>query len=290
MFSKMINTTLGIMIAVSLFTMGCTTLRKITLDVVSPDRSLNKKIAVLPFEDHTGSKDNMAGEMAKNEFRSTLSEHCKGIIVEDDKRGEYLEEDAARLSGAVDLMTQNRVARVLGLNAILTGTLLNITIMNPDAVLELEVYLYDVETNALLSTELVKSRVNISERDGSDLRANPQRDLRLIERLLQKVALQVCEKLCTIMEEEPWKGYVLDFENGKVVLSAGIDVGLREGDVLEVFRYGRPIEGNANKHYLVSGPMIGEVKIEKVFQHTAVASVVSGEDFDKSNCVKLQPE
>ena len=278
------------MIAVSLFMPGCTTLQKITFDVVSPGRPLNKKIAVLPFQDLTGSKDNMAGEMAKNEFGSMLSQHCKGIIVEDDKRGEYLEAETTRPPDATDLMIQNRVARVLGLNAILTGTVLNVTMANPAAVLEVEVNLYDVETNALLSSELVKSKVNISEREWPDLRNNPQPDPRLMEGLLQEAALQVSEKLCTIMEAEPWKGYVLDFENGKVVLSAGIDVGLREGDVLEVFRYGRPIEGNANKYYLVSGPMIGKVKIEKVLQHTAVASVLSGEDFDKSNCVKLNPE
>jgi hypothetical protein len=290
MFSKTINTTLSVTIAVSFFIMGCTTLHKITLDLVSPDRLLNKKIAVLPFKDLTGSKDNMAGEMAKSVFRSTLSEHCKAIIVEDDKRGQYLEEGATRHSDVIDLVTQNRLARVLGLNAILTGTILNITMANPAAFLELEVHLYDVETNALLSSELVRPRINISEREWPNLRDNPQLNPRLIEGLLQEAALQLSEKLCTIMEEEPWKGYVLDFENGKVVLSAGIDVGLREGNVLEVFRYGRPIAGNADKYYLISGPMIGEVKIEKVFQHTAVASVMSGADFDKSNCVKLKLE
>jgi hypothetical protein len=290
MFPRKIKTILSITMAVSWFIMGCATLHKITRDVVSPDRLLNKKIAVLPFKDLTGSKDNMAGEMAKSVFRGALSEHCKAIIVEDDKRGQYLEEEAMRTSDAVDLMTQNRVARVLGLNAILIGTILNITMTNPAAFLELEVHLYDVETNALLSSELVKSRVNMSEREWPKLRDIPQPDPRLVEALLKGAALQLSEKLCTVMEEEPWKGYVLDFENGKVVLSAGIDVGLRKGDVLEVFRYGRPIAGNADKYYLVSGPMVGEVKIEKVLQHTAVASVISGKDFDKSNCVKLKRE
>jgi hypothetical protein len=161
---------------------------------------------------------------------------------------------------------------------------------NPAVCLELEVHVYDVETNALLSSELIKSRVNISEPEWPNLRDNPQLDPSLIGGLLQGAALQLSEKLCTIMAKEPWKGYVLDFENDKVVLSAGIDVGLRKGDVLEVFRYGRPIEGNADKYYLISGPRIGEVRIEKVFQHTAVASVISGADFDKSNCVKLKLE
>jgi len=237
--------------------------------------------------------------MAKSLFRTALNEHCEAIIVENEKRSSHLEE-RAKPDSAKDLMKLNSVARALGLNALLTGTLLDIRIDEakeglwifedtfPAAFLELEVNLYDVETNAVLLSELVKAMVNMSDWDRPSPTDNQRYDPRLVKKLLESAAFQLNEKICTILEKEPWKGYVIDFGNSKVEISAGTDVGLRKGDVLEVFRYEQPIEATTGEHYLISGPKIGEIRIENVFQHTAVAEIISGSDFDKSNSVKLK--
>ncbi len=290
MFGKKANTVIAVSIAVFFITVGCATLNKINHDLMGPDRVLKKKIAVLPFKDLTGSKENMLGSTAKDLFRKTISEHCEAIIVENDKRDRHLEEMAKLNSGAIDPVKQNMVARALGLNAILSGTLQSLSIADPAAFLELEVHLYDVETNAVLLSESVKSRVNISDRDRTNPKVNQRSDPRLAEELLQGAAPRLSEKICTIMEKELWKGYIISFANSEVELSAGADAGLRKGDVFEVFKREQPIEGNDGEFYLMSGPKIGEIKIEKVFQHTAVAKIISGADFDKSNCVKLKPE
>lgn len=299
MFPKKINIIAGIALVVSFFIMGCTTVHEINRDLSGSDSILKKKIAVLPFKDLTGYKDNMFGTMAQSIFKTSLSEHCKPIIVEDDKRDRYLEEMARLDSGNVDPVQQNRVARALGLNAILTGTLLDITITEerkglwlfkdtfPVAFLELEVHLYDIETNAILLSKPVKAKVTISDQYRTNLKDNQQCDPRLVEELLQRTARQLSEKICTVMAKEPWKGYVISFENNEVEISAGTDVGLRKGNVLEVFRREQPIKGTDGKIYLISGPTIGNIKIKKVSRHTAIAEIVSGADFDKSNCVKL---
>ncbi len=301
MFNKKTSTIIGIALAVSFFTVGCATLNKINRDLMGPDRILKKKIAVLPFKDLTGSKDNMLGSTAKNLFRETINEHCEDIIVENDERDRHLEDMAKLDSGATDPVKQNRVARALGLNAILTGTLLDITVTEekegfwifkdtvPVAFLELEIDLYDVETNAVLLSELVKTRVSISDFDRTNPSDNQSHDSRIAKKLLQAAAFQLSEKVCTIMEEEPWKGYVISLEHS-VEISAGTDVGLRKGDVLEVFCCEKPIEGNAGKLYLFPERKAGEIKIENLFQHTAVAKIISGADFGKSNCVKLKLE
>ncbi|MFH1674488.1 MAG: hypothetical protein ABIF87_13820 [Pseudomonadota bacterium] len=301
MFSKKINTIIGIAFAVSFFIMGCATLNKINRDLVGPGHTLKKKIVILPFKDLTGSNDNMLGTAAKILFRDTLNEHCKAIIVENDERDRHLEDMAKLDSGATDPVKQNRVARALGLNAILTGTLLDITIAEtkedvsviedtlPAAFLDLEVNLYDVETNAVLLSEFVKATVNISDLDRTIPSDQQGYDSRIAKKMLQAAAFQLIDKICTVMEEEPWKGYVISCENS-VEISAGSDVGLRKGDVLEVLGCERPIEGNTGKCYLISGAKVGEIKIEKLFQHTAVAEVISGAALDKSNCVKLKSE
>lgn len=299
MFGKKTNTVIAVSIAVFFITVGCATLNKISRDLVGPDRVLKKKIAMLPFKDLTGSKENMLGITAKNLFRETISEHCEAIIVENDERARHLEDMAKLDSGATDPVKQNRVARVLGLNAVLTGTLLDITVTEekegfwifkdtvPVAFLELEFDLYDVETNAVLLSELVKARVNISDLSGPNSSDNQSRDSRIAKKLLQAAAFQLRDKICTIMEEEPWNGYVISCENS-VEISAGTDVGLRKGDVLEVFCCEKPIEGRAGKRYLFPERKAGEIKIENLFQHTAVAKIISGADLDKSNCVKLK--
>lgn len=300
MYDKMIRAIIGIALVIFFFIIGCAVFSEIKRDLASQDHMLKKKIAVLPFKNLTEYKDNELGALAKSIFRDTLRKNCSTVIVENDQRSRHLEEMPKLDSEDRARIQQNRVARALGLNAVLTGTLLDITITQeekgvwmfkktfPAALLEFEVHFYDIETDAALLNKLVKVTINISDQDRPNPKDNRGYDPDLAKKLLQEAAFQLSEELDVIMEKEPWKGYVITFEDSKVEISAGTDVGLRPGDVLNVFGCEQPIEGTAGNYYLMSGPKIGEVKIGKVFQHTAVAEVISGADFDKSNCVKLK--
>ena len=66
-------------------------------------------------------------------------------------------------------------------------------------------------------------------------------------------------------------------------------MGLSQGDVLEVYKMGEPIQGLGGQVFLVEGPKMGEAKVTQVTDDQAKIIPVSGSDFEKSCCVKLKP-
>jgi hypothetical protein len=91
-----------------------------------------------------------------------------------------------------------------------------------------------------------------------------------------------------LVSEKPWKGYFTSVSENTFILSAGSDVGLEVGDVLEVFEAGEPIKGRGGEVYLVSGPKIGEVHIRKLFSDRAETFGVLPIDLDRISHVKLK--
>ncbi|OEU60927.1 MAG: hypothetical protein BAW33_09140 [Desulfobacterales bacterium C00003104] len=297
MFFKKADTIVGVSLILSLFIVGCATSEKNRGDLSGADTVWKKKIVVLPFADLPGYEAEELGLIATRQFRQALVKDCKGLVVEDEKRGRHLEA-LVRTPEGMGSMQVTRVARALGLNAILTGELPAIKTFEqkegiwpfrkivPAVSLELEVRLYDVETRAILLSERAKASTKIPEALSQS--GDQHCDFEVVTRLLQEAVHELSRRVCGVMKEEPFKGYVISLEGDKVEISAGADTGLHKGDVLKVFGWEPPLEGKDGQVFLISGPCIGEIKVEEVFQHTSIAEVISGVDLDKSNCVKAK--
>lgn len=282
-------------------TTGCSATKKITADITGRGGGLKKKIAYLPTVNKTGYGGELFKESARSQFNDTLSSFCDDVIIVDSEKIRGLLKEIPRLpSGQLDTLVLAKLGRALGLNTVLEENLFQLECLDDkrgiwgfrDACkivqLHLRVRAYDVETAAVLLDEIVRDEVVVSEKEWLEIKERREYHQEIANRLLDKTTPEICKSVCQLVSEKPWKGYFTSVLENTYILSAGSDVGLKVGDVLEVFETGEPIKGRGGEVYLVSGPKIGEVHVRKLFNDRAEAFGVLRIEFDRISHVKLK--
>jgi hypothetical protein len=108
----------------------------------------------------------------------------------------------------------------------------------------------------------------------------------ILNQLLIEIADQIGETVSDQLCDTPWKGYITGISGDVITLSAGEDVGLAPGDVLEVYGVSGAIEGPEGQTYLLSGPKIGEIRLTGVGKDESEAETVEEGDFRDSSHVQ----
>jgi len=280
---------------------GCATTKKITGDITGGGKALKKKIAFLPTVNKTGYGGKDFQKFARAHLNTFLKRFCDDLIVIDSRETRNLLKEIPRLaSGQIDNLALAKLGRTLGLNVVLEESLSEIECVVDDrgiwgfrnacmlVQLSVRARAYDIETGAILFDEVVNDEVEASEHDWQNIKERSGYHKEIADRLLSKTTAKLCKRMCEILSNEPWKGYITSVSENTFTLIAGNDVGLATGDVLEVFGTSDPIEGQAGQFYLVSGSKIGELRITRVHRNRAEAIGILGSDLQKSSCVKLK--
>jgi len=299
---KSLDILLLFVVAYTVFS-GCATTKKITDDIMGPDRVLKKKIVFLPTVNKTGFGGKDLETTASLKLKIALAAHCDGLIINNSKKIRQAFSEIPRLpSGQIDNLALAETGRIHGINAVLEQTI-SVVEFNTEkrgiwgfredtpllhAVFRIRIY--DIETTATYLDEVFREELELSEDllGEQNRSANPYYDEYagiLLERAIPKISDHVCERL----EEMPWSGFVVHSNNDTYTLSAGSDVGLAEGDVLEVFKMDAPLQGLDGHVYLIAGPKMGEIRVSQVKDSEATAVSISGNGFEKGCCVKLKP-
>jgi hypothetical protein len=280
---------------------GCTTTTKITEDIVGRRGSLKKKIAFLPPLNLTGYGDKAFRDASRANLSTFMKRYCEDLIIVDSPEKERLLEKTPRLpSGQIDNLALTQAGRSLGVNAILGETLSDIECVKDQTgiygfrdlafFVRLTVRLrgYDPQTGAVLFDEVFRDEVEVGEADWRDIKARKGYQKDIVNQLLIKVSDKMSEKAGEELCSMPWKSYITALSGDTFALPAGEDVGLAEGDVLDVFGMVGTISGPEGQSYMLSGPKIGELRITKVGKHEAKAIGIKGENLQESTHVQLK--
>lgn len=282
---------------------GCATTKKIKDDIMGPDRVLKKKMVFLPTVNNTpfGGKDLEAA--ASLRLKIALAANCEGLMISDSGKVRQAFSEIPRLpSGQIDPLALAQKGRVHGVNAVLEQIIMVVEFgtekrgvwgFRKDTPLLRAVFrvrIYDIETTAVYLDEVFRQEVELSEgpqplEGNVATRYYEQYGQTLLNNIIPTISHHVCERI----GEMPWSGFVVDSTKDTYILSVGGDAGLAEGDVLEVFDMGEPLEGYGDRVYLIAGPKMGEIRISKVKAGHAEAVGISGDGFEKSCCVRLKP-
>jgi hypothetical protein len=71
--------------------------------------------------------------------------------------------------------------------------------------------------------------------------------------------------------KQPWTGQILSIESETVLINAGRDIGLQDGQVFEVFEKVESQQGAGIWKVFIEGPKVGEIKVTKTMDKTALA-------------------
>lgn len=279
---------------------GCSTLtsiekssKRMVRDFRAPDSDLKKRIGMAVFE----NRASLADKEMEGRFREDLTENimasCPTILLEIPGDPGYPDELARmprKASGWIDNFDLARTGRRLGLNAIITGTLTDITTNNKkEGILwlkdthyyihvQISAQVYDTETAAKLLDDSFIHEIEIDEWDLDSIREDSKVMTSILEEAFKNISSNMGEKICSAIVLEPWKGFITSINADKIMINSGTKVGLKTGDLFEVFDSSGVFEGTDGHRFFLPGLKAGEIKITAVYPDTAEAVLVSGHD------------
>ena len=290
------------------FITGCSTVssiekstKKMVRDFRAPDSYLKKRVGILLFENKTTLVNKDVEEKFIRDLSEIIASSCSNVLLEKPGDSGY-PDDLARVprtkSGRIDNLALAKTGRQLGLNAIVTGALITITPnkrkqgiwwlkdIHYFVQVRIATEVYDTETGAKLLDESFVHEVEIDEMDLESIHADSEMNSLIADEAFETIADKMGENICNAIVFQPWKGFIASIDSDKIFLNFGQNIGLKIGDLFEVFDSSIIFEGLEGHRFFKPGFKAGEIKITAVYPDTAEAILVSGHDIQPGFCVQ----
>jgi hypothetical protein len=275
--------------------------KRMVRDFKAPNSDLKKKVGILLFENRTTLVNKDVGKKFIRDLSETIASSCPKILLE--KPGDSGYPDAlARVPrtrfGYIDNLALARTGRQLGLNAIVTGALMTIApnkrkqgfwwLKDTHYFVQVRIAaeVYDTETGAKLLDESFVHEVEVEEMDLESIHTGGKMNASVANAAFRAIADEMGEKICNAIIIQPWKGFITSVTADKINLDFGGKIGLKIGDLFDVFDSNSIFEGLEGHRFFIPGAKTGEIKITAVHPDTAEAILVSGHDIQSGFCVQ----
>jgi len=289
---------------------GCTvytTIKEAATDSIhnisGPDDSITKKVGMAFFESKISISRQATEENFFNYLTKDIKKECSDILLVKPGDAEYpddLFELPKKALGQIDNFQLAKTGRNLGLNAVVTGTLISISSNLEEKGLlwfkdtheyvkvQVAVAVYDTETGAKILDESFIHEVDVGETDFEELGTQKEINALVLKEAFEKVASDMSETVCDALESQHWKGFITAVNENAIIISSGERVGLKQGDILEVYDISNVFQGAQGQRFFVPGLKTGEVEITAVSADKAEAVVVSGDKIKPGSSVRLK--
>jgi hypothetical protein len=277
------------------------TTRDISRKIVLSDEDLKRKVGMFNFENNTLRKTQNFQEIFHKGLPEYLTDQCPGIILLNPAAGgllNALKKPPKLKSGIVDGYALTILGRQLGLNAVVTGSLEDIRVIDElqgvlwtkDTQHLLQVFIrvevFDTRTATKILDDTFDRRIEIDDLEYRIIQQNEQIKLPELNETLNRLLTDIGESICDAIRDQPWDGYITELDDDRYVIPSGTEVGLEPGDILEVFDGSRIMEGIGGQHFFVPGLKIGEIEIVAITANRLEAKLVSGGDIKKGSTVR----
>lgn len=249
-----------------------------------------RRIGVVNFENKAPYAQGRLGDTATDILITELVKSGKFIVVERDKMDKILDEQKLGQTGAIDPATAAQVGKILGLNAIVTGSVSQfgvkkegkdfIVSQSKQQIVEctVDVRVVDAETGQVLLADSGKGVVRKASGKFLGMGNQSKYDETLEGEALRAAIVKFTDNIISQVNKKPWSCRVAAVEDGVVYLNAGLESGLEVGQKLKVFSQGKEIKDPTTG--LVIGRTEKEVGVLKVASffgdNGSIANVMSG--------------
>ena len=285
---------------------GCSFLpaiKKIACDIKAPTGDLKKKVGITFFENRTFLAVNNFEKIFHVKLAESIKETCPDIIIIKPGDTGYPDQMAVPpklASERIDNLVLAKTGRKLGLNAIVTGNLVDISGNKENKGIlwfkntynfirfQIIVEVYDTETGAKIFDYCFDDEIEVDEIGLNNLRTGNANEIPDLTDALLNAVIPIGEKICDAVSIQPWKGYVISSFEDKIIISSGKRSGLILGDKLEVYDNGNIFEGKDGRKFFIPGPKTGEIKITVLYPDKAEAAPISGKSIKVGSVVKIK--
>ena len=278
------------------------TTKKLTRTIRFSDDDLQRMAAVIGFENKSLYRGKDFTQLFRKGIPEYLNKECDDVSVADPDAGRRVEgfQQLPLLeNGEVDNFALALIGREMGLNAVVTGSLDDIGILDElrgmiwkdtrhliQILVSIEVY--DTESGSKILDESFSRKVEIEELDYELMRSEGKMILPDLNETLTDLLAEIGETICWSIEDQPWNGFVIAVDDETVTLSAGSIVGLTPGDEFDVYDTSRVLKGVSGQRFFVRGQKIGEIEITEVEPEKARAVIVTNRGIKPGSSVRIK--
>jgi hypothetical protein len=267
--------------------------KRMVRDLRAPGSDLKKRIAITLFENKTSFADKEMQKSFLIDLTEKIMSSCPDVLLEkpgDSGYPDFLVKLPRKASGRIDNYDLAKSGRRFGLNAMVTGALNDVRVdkrkkgiwwfkeIHHYVQVQIVAEVYDTETGAKLLDESFMREIEIDESDLESTSANAEIKAYIKDDIFKHIAVDTGEKICNAVVLDPWTGYITSTVGDKIILSSGERVGIKPGDIFEVYNSTDTFQGVEGHRFFIPGLKTGEIKITAVYPDTAEAVRVSGQD------------
>ena len=253
------------------------------------------------FQNNTFQNTRNFQEIFHKGLPDYLNDQCPGIMLMNPASGglsNVLKEPPKLESGLTDGYGLAILGRQLGLNAVVTGSLEDIRIIDEMQgilwtketqhllLVFIRVGVFDTRTATKILDNTFERRIEIDDLEYQMIRESEQIKLPELNETLHRLLTDIGDSICDIIRDQPWDGYITQIDDDRYVIPSGTEVGLEPGDILEVYDSSRIMEGVGGQRFFIPGLKIGEIEIVSITENRLEAKLISGEDIKKGSTVR----
>jgi hypothetical protein len=278
------------------------TTQKIRRNIRFSDDDLQRMAAVIGFENKSLYRAKDFALLFRKGIPEYLNNECDDVTIAHPDASENVQgfQQLPMLeNGQVDNFALALIGRQLGLNAVVTGSLDDIGILDElrgmiwkdthhliQILVSVEVY--DTESGSKILDESFSRKVEIEGLDYELMRSEGKMILPDLNETLTDLLAEIGEAICWAIEDQPWNGFVIAVDDDTITLSSGSISGLSPGDELDVFDTSRVLKGVSGQRFFVHGQKIGEIKITEVESDKARAVVITNRGIKAGSSVRVK--
>ena len=278
------------------------TTKKLTRKIRFSDDDLQRMAAVIGFENKSLYRSKDFTLLFRKGIPEFLNNECDDVTAadpDDDENLKGFKELPMLPSGRVDNFALAIIGRGLGLNAVVTGSLDDIGLLDElrgmvwkdtHHLIQIlvSVAVYDTETGAKILDQNFSRKVEIEELDYELMQSEGKMILPDLNETLSDLIKEMGETICWAVEDQSWNAFIIAVNGDNIILSAGSRAGLEPGDDFEVFDTSRIIEGLNGQRFFYHGQKTGEIRIVEVEPNKAKAVIVSDKGIKTGNSVRVK--
>ena len=246
--------------------------KRVKSDLTGPKR----RVGVVEFENKSAYGQGRLGGAASDILVTELVKSGKFIVVERDRLSKIMEEQKFQGQGMIDSATAVKIGQVLGLEAIVVGSVSQFGVKKEGsdylltqskrqvADVTVDLRLIDVQSGQVILADSGKGMAKSTKASFLGMGTKGGYDETLEGEALRAALVQFVTNIASQLNKKAWSCMVADAAGEELYLNAGQDSGVETGMKLDCYRQGAEIRDPRSN--LVIGhreEYIGRVEVER---------------------------
>ena len=260
------------------------------------------RVGIVEFVDKSSYGAGRLGTSASDILTTELFKTGAFILVERDRLRRVLGEQALGQTGVVSSETAAQAGKVLGLNALVTGSISQFGVSTSGAdygvykqkvqtaKCAVDVRVVDASTGQLLFADSGKGEFERKAQEVLGLGTRAGYDETLGQEALRSAITKFMDNLVQKLQSVEWSGAVAMVSGTDVYINAGRDVGLNPGDILVVQTLGQEIIDPQTKIVLgrTRGAAKAELMVTDIDERFTITKIRSGMGIQVGDMVRIK--